>query len=626
MVDASGIPSFPASTAQCQAASSVVASSSVDFGEDCGEASEVDDISKTVEFPAAAAAHPSLMLRMRPDDADASDNWDCSADAFSIRPGSASLAWLQADGATPLDNAADGQTGDPAQKAGSPFILAGSYSDGSPLLPLSWRFVPGNSSALTALWGQEATFSSSDFKASNGNAPAACSGGTLVCAGVFLYNEVGSVKGWTAATGALDDNGAYMQAEKLGALSGDWPGKDCIQGSSAAAADATGKIGCNVPNGQTGDLGRFYPAYFSLNSGSFYIPDDPTYDRRNSCQKSAGYLYMGQSQFAFKPVVLPLAADGATVLNLYKKDASGGVGGAVDATAWYRRADGKVVNFVPDGVLSNGHWSLYMRFPGSYDKYSLNVQTSAWSLNPTTFAKARSGKPDGPYRGFRLAVFRDPNVEPDPVEMAGGEGSMCPNWTGTVSGTPYAASQVFGKSQGASDDSCIVAQDSGVWAGNPIDILYGRLDLHSAYGPEDATLAVPVDIQYWDENHWATNQDDQCTALTTQGVLLHDGQPATGIDSIGWGSDSGTVSGATVSNGSGSYILEVKGGQGEAMDIDAQAMGVYDASSGATSVAQCPGISCSSTNGWLDPGTARICIGRCGQRSGFIFERQMVAP
>ncbi len=73
----------------------------------------------------------------------------------------------------------------------------------------------------------------------------------------------------------------------------------------------------------------------------------------------------------------------------------------------------------------------------------------------------------------------------------------------------------------------------------------GRLRLSNAYGPEKATLPIPLQVQYWSGSSWVINSDDTCTAtsLSASNFALYPSGIATGVSAV------------TLSNGRGSLAL-----------------------------------------------------------------------
>jgi MSHA biogenesis protein MshQ len=70
----------------------------------------------------------------------------------------------------------------------------------------------------------------------------------------------------------------------------------------------------------------------------------------------------------------------------------------------------------------------------------------------------------------------------------------------------------------AADDSC-----SAVALGEPLNLLYGRLFLGSAYGPEILDLPVKFVTEYYTGASWQRNDDDSCTRIALSDVTYPSG-------------------------------------------------------------------------------------------------------
>ncbi|WP_416398951.1 DUF6701 domain-containing protein [Allohahella sp. A8] len=54
----------------------------------------------------------------------------------------------------------------------------------------------------------------------------------------------------------------------------------------------------------------------------------------------------------------------------------------------------------------------------------------------------------------------------------------------------------------------------------PVKIVYGRMALENAFGPEVTDLIVPVRSEYWTGSVWAVNEDDNCSIYNTADTTL----------------------------------------------------------------------------------------------------------
>ena len=80
----------------------------------------------------------------------------------------------------------------------------------------------------------------------------------------------------------------------------------------------------------------------------------------------------------------------------------------------------------------------------------------------------------------------------------------------------------------------------------------GRLRLSNAFGSEKASLAVPVQAQYWSGNAWVQNSADSCTSVPAAAVVRGAYLDNKGVATAAWTS---TVSAITISAGSGTLTL-----------------------------------------------------------------------
>ncbi|BFM19901.1 DUF6701 domain-containing protein [Gilvimarinus japonicus] len=58
--------------------------------------------------------------------------------------------------------------------------------------------------------------------------------------------------------------------------------------------------------------------------------------------------------------------------------------------------------------------------------------------------------------------------------------------------------------------------------GEPLRLLYGRLSLRDAYGPEALKLPVDMRAQYYNGSRWVTNTNDSCTGIWGDDITYHE--------------------------------------------------------------------------------------------------------
>ena len=56
----------------------------------------------------------------------------------------------------------------------------------------------------------------------------------------------------------------------------------------------------------------------------------------------------------------------------------------------------------------------------------------------------------------------------------------------------------------------------------PLQLVYGRMRMENAFGPELADLVVPLRSEYWSGGNWLTNDQDSCSIYDTTQVSLND--------------------------------------------------------------------------------------------------------
>jgi hypothetical protein len=589
----------------------------VSFGSNClaTDGTKTSEISHLASFSETdVRIQPKARVWMR---AKGATEAFCSSDTFSVRTEFFSLVPYKEDGTNRLINTNSSTAGDPADKAGKVFVLkaeATAMDDYKPVV-----VARDETKAVSAHYGTDQTFDSGDLR--EGTMPASLDANPDYVV-AYAYDEIGTL---SFAEGTWHDQGNYVRNSGSGDFS-----NDCLENSSANTKDETGRFGCNVPSQVLNNVGRWFPAMFKLEGGrsssgqpEFFV--GKSYATCSGACDCLDRIYMDQqlpvAGLLFYPHIVAQSASGKPV-NFYDYQFSGKTS-AVVTVPWNWNglkntddAGGLLVNRLKSNATKpylDGLTFMNGILLGGAQSVGGSATNGATSF---IFRKLGNRQPDGPY-ALRLAIFRNPTVESDPVEIVGHAGQLCPKWTS------------LGAATTASDnDGECLPEDRGAWVDKTIQVRYGRLDLHSAYGPSGAALPVPVNIQYWNDGRWEINEADQCTILTYKNVLHHDDKSVpTHFDKTEWDAHTGTISGMSgeqISDGKGAYILLVQGAEGDVVNIDACAMGVYDTTIGCTSVAGCNVGGCN--NGWLDPDTARICIGRCGQRQPFIFKRQVISP
>ncbi len=379
-------------------------------------------------------AYSSVACRVS-DSNDAPAVVGCSTDSFAVRPASLALQ-------TPALNNG-GTSGTPAAIVGSAFNLAvsgGAGYNGSPLI---------TASALEAHAGAVATGTLSGSFGTANTSTGIATGSS------FNYSEVGNFR---FVANAIRDSGfsAVDQPD------------DCILGSLANSADASGRIGCDFANpAATAWIGRFTPDHFTVAVTEAGILD-------NTC---TGFSYAGTGiGYLTNPELLisARAGDGSLTLNytgLYNKLSSAEITfSSLTGDATTVGADGvsPVVVGVASGtpnLADNGDGTLQLTLIGDTYTYS-------------RIANNQIGE-------FVSDVSRNVTAVTDTEDGT------------TATGLPVSLAP----------------------AGVPIR--YGRVFIGSAFGSEFQSLPVPMRIEYFSgtSNRFENNLADACTNINNVTII-----------------------------------------------------------------------------------------------------------
>lgn len=102
----------------------------------------------------------------------------------------------------------------------------------------------------------------------------------------------------------------------------------------------------------------------------------------------------------------------------------------------------------------------------------------------------------------------------------------------------------------ATDSQGVSSRTGGIEPAMPLRS--GRLRIYNAFGTEKATLAVPVQVQYWSGRVWAINDADSCTVIPANAIARGNHTDARGQSTTAWNTapeQDGSGRAATVSAG-----------------------------------------------------------------------------
>jgi len=369
----------------------------------------------------------SLRCRVRDDSGD-SPLVACSTDRFAVRPTGFVLEPPALDNAT--------ASGSPKAVAGDAFALAvsaGPGYDGTPVLSADPVEAHAGAVVTGRLQGEFAPADLASGRAAGSN---------------FRYDEVGAFR---FRSGAIRDS-SFTAVDA---------GGDCLAGSSATEADATGRIGCDIANADPSAwIGRFVPA-------NLVVSVNEPGRLANSC---GGFSYIGQAIGYDLPPSLRIEAR--------------------------NRA----------GTITRNYTGDYMK---------LDV-TGLSFVEPVADASAIGADGSSPLALSMQAGSR--------VLVDNGDGSLTLSLVGdrfTYAHDALAQIAPFTSDirlilQSVTDaDAVTSGRIDLVIAPSGVPLRYGRLVLGNAEGPELQTLAVPARVEYYAGSAlgFLANADDDCTPV-----------------------------------------------------------------------------------------------------------------
>jgi MSHA biogenesis protein MshQ len=419
----------------------------------------------------------------------ANGNWDCSTDAFSVRPlNFNSLSSTASNSAL---------TGTPALRAGTDTFsmtvgtATSGYAGAAALPTINTAAMAATAAGWTVGSIAPGTFPAATASSSTGS--------------TFTYSEVGNFRflGYDPATDTTSPRGLF---DSTWTAVDQGTQFDCIAGSYANTRDTSGTFASNPNFGKFGCLfgitsnsalfGRFTPSHFALTTGS--VTPACTGTTRN-------FTYMGQSRLGVA----------------YRLEAQNGANGVTqnyDATR-YTAAGGSLP--VPqlvaeDQAVANQGCDLGTRLAaaptaswaaGVYNASTATASITRPTNNPPTSLNASSGAACSASRAQAASPLWSLDIG---VQVTDGSAAMLnadmnASATGTCSGAGCNARRL-----------------------GSTGIVLGRLNLVNAYGSDALPLLVPVRAEYWNGTIWQLNTDDRCTTPAAGNLAVGNVTPASG--------------------------------------------------------------------------------------------------
>ncbi|WP_111873934.1 DUF6701 domain-containing protein [Aeromonas bivalvium] len=221
-----------------------------------------------------------------------------------------------------------------------------------------------------------------------------------------------------------------------------------------ATPPAAGYFNYTIPPATSVPVGRFIPVDFNLVSGNI-VP---------ACGE---FSYMGQP-FLAELNIQARNQFGETTLNYREAFAKG--------DAYLSVANNK------DGVSLSARLRSLGPLPWVAGEADFN--------GPTEFARRSDGKPDGPYRALSFGLYMKDND---------GEQTLIAN-PDFNDGQP-------GSCSGAGCNARLIDEE-------PMEAYFGRVQAGTRQGVASESLAIPLQMQYYEAGNWLTNKEDQCTQLS----------------------------------------------------------------------------------------------------------------
>ncbi|MBV1877726.1 MAG: hypothetical protein KUG79_08795 [Pseudomonadales bacterium] len=243
----------------------------------------------------------------------------------------------------------------------------------------------------------------------------------------------------------------------------------------ASIADDDYLGGGEISGSVSGNVGRFYPASFTLDSSSVVA----------ACNN---FTYMDQPEIMISYNLQALDTLGAQLSNY---DAGLLGSSAVAIPVFHIENDNQGVDLSSRLAVTSSTW-----VNGSYQLTNINQQFN------------RATSPDGPFTSLQLGVSITDNLDTLKITNA----NMNPSTS--------------------NDCTAISDCDTRALSGTT-NLHYGRMVLSNAFGPETEPLAIPLSTQYFTENgNFVENTNDDCSAYINSASTLSNYQDGLGSLSI----------------------------------------------------------------------------------------------
>jgi MSHA biogenesis protein MshQ len=269
----------------------------------------------------------------------------------------------------------------------------------------------------------------------------------------------------------------------------------------------------NVTGTTSGNIGRFYPAQFSVSGGIIA-------NRSDVCPVTGcgSFTYMGEAMTAQFTLTAQAVDSGtnavsttqnynysATPANNFAKFDPTTTGnplglGAVDTAG----PTPLIIDYTTNGTAS-----------GSF--------TSGSATITVPFAISRGASSVGPYNSVQIGIAPS---DSDGVKMG--------------------AFNIDTSNSGAPNHTSIATTAE----------LYGRMVVSGAYGSELLALSVPVAAQYWNGTNWALSSSDSNTNISAANITFSNWQTRSGVLNS---SSTSLVSPVTLVSGIGNFTLKTPG-------------------------------------------------------------------
>lgn len=262
-------------------------------------------------------------------------------------------------------------------------------------------------------------------------------------------------------------------------------------------------------------IGRFYPDHFRVVPASTNVT--------NGC---GSFSYMGQPNIVIAPYVRAEALDDSVVSNYHDQRSA-----PATIPRYGTLITGNDTNLAKPVYVAENNSS------GSDLGGRLTVPSGSWNQgvysDPLISTFARASLPDGPYNSLRIG--------------ASGITNAFDTSSTTLSGTKDMLS-----------NTAIAFKDPANAGSKLLNLLFGRLRLDSAFGPETVNLPVYFVTEFWtggtytvsgpSSGYFAINTADSCTAIPRSSVTYPAGTLSTDANrtvSLASGSTQGMYTGIT---------------------------------------------------------------------------------